>query len=471
MKPARFAYVRAASPDDALHTLHQAGSDACVLAGGQSLLPMLNMRLARPLVVVDIMHVPEWQRINDDGHALRIDASVRQVSLERHRDLEHRQPLLHAVLPFVGHAQTRSRGTVCGSIAHADPSAELPLVLLALRGTVHLRSRARRRDVRGEAFFAGTMATACAEGEVIAAVSFPTARPGTGYAFREVARRPGDFAIVACAAVAETTGVRLAVGGVAEHPRAIDLPADPAAFADALDAFAWELDARDDMHATAWYRRELVRQIGRDVALKAQADAASATKISARPLRGVGGKKSDQLPSRRVLSRPSSKGKGSPGTTSHTISFTLNNHVVFVEAEPRTLLVDVIRHGLGATGTHVGCEHGVCGACTVQIDGQPARSCITLAVQAEGTEIRTVESLAPEPGRLSVLQACFREHHALQCGFCTPGILMSLDALLHTRPDATENEIRAMLSGHLCRCTGYAPIMRAALAAQQQLRD
>jgi 2-furoyl-CoA dehydrogenase FAD binding subunit len=470
MKPARFDYVRAGSADDALHVLHEVGTDARVLAGGQSLLPMLNMRLARPRVVVDIMHVPEWQRIGDDGRTLRIDAAVRQFSLEHHRDLSIRQPLLAAVLPFVGHAQIRNRGTVCGSIAHADPSAELPLVLLALRGTVHLRSRRRQRDVSVESFFAGTLATACAGDEVIEAVSFPTAHPGAGYAFREVARRLGDFAIVACAAIADPAGVRLAVGGVADHPRAIDLPADPAAFADALEAFAWELDARDDMHATARYRRELVRRIGREVALKAQTDAETEPRTA--PFGdGAWGEKSQQSSS-RGLPRPSfPKGKRRPGIGVSTVSFTLNSRGVSVESEPRTLLVDVLRYGLGATGTHVGCEHGVCGACTVQIDGEPARSCIMLAVQAEGAEVRTVESLTPEPGRLSVLQECFRDHHALQCGFCTPGILMSLDALLRARPDATEQEVRATLAGHLCRCTGYAPIMRAALAAQQRLRD
>ncbi len=155
----------------------------------------------------------------------------------------------------------------------------------------------------------------------------------------------------------------------------------------------------------------------------------------------------------------------------HVVRFTLNGRPVAADAEPRTLLVDLLRHGMGATGTHVGCEHGICGACTVQIDGEPARSCIVLAVQVDGADIRTVEGLAPAPDRLSVLQACFREHHALQCGFCTPGILMSLDALLRFRPDATEEEIRIMLSGHLCRCTGYVPIMRAALAAQRRLRE
>jgi 2-furoyl-CoA dehydrogenase 2Fe-2S iron sulfur subunit len=154
----------------------------------------------------------------------------------------------------------------------------------------------------------------------------------------------------------------------------------------------------------------------------------------------------------------------------HPIAFTLNGRLVEGEAEPRMLLSDFLRHVIGATGTHVGCEHGVCGACTVQIDDEPSRACLTLAVQADGARIRTVEGLAPAPDRLSVLQESFRTHFGLQCGFCTPGILMSLDALFSRVPNASEQQIREQLAGHLCRCTGYAPIMRAALAAAEQLR-
>ncbi|MGA2313388.1 MAG: (2Fe-2S)-binding protein [Xanthobacteraceae bacterium] len=155
----------------------------------------------------------------------------------------------------------------------------------------------------------------------------------------------------------------------------------------------------------------------------------------------------------------------------HRVSFKLNGRMVSGQAHARMLLSDFIRHVLGATGTHVGCEHGVCGACTVQIDGVPARSCLALAVQAEGADIRTVEGLAPAPDRLSLLQNAFRENYGLQCGFCTPGILMSLDALLRDRPDATEPEIRDFLSGHLCRCTGYGSIVKAALDAARKLRE
>lgn len=145
----------------------------------------------------------------------------------------------------------------------------------------------------------------------------------------------------------------------------------------------------------------------------------------------------------------------------HPVNFTLNGKSVEGEAEPRLLLTDFLRHELGLTGTHVGCEHGVCGACTIQIDGQPARACLTYALQVDGLDVRTVEGLALADGALSTLQQAFRRHHALQCGFCTPGILMTLDAWLNEHPSPTELEIREALSGNICRCTGYTQIVAA----------
>ena len=143
------------------------------------------------------------------------------------------------------------------------------------------------------------------------------------------------------------------------------------------------------------------------------------------------------------------------------VSITLNGRKLSAETESRTLLSDFLRHSLGATGTHVGCEHGVCGCCTVQIDGAAVRSCLTLAMQAEGREVRTVESLAAADGKLNKLQQAFQNHHALQCGFCTPGILMSFTDYLSRNPKPTEADLREVLSGHICRCTGYAGIMAA----------
>lgn len=264
MKPALFDFVRAESVDEVLSVLAQEGGDARVIAGGQSLMAMLNMRLAKPKVLIDIMRLKDLEYIETKGGRVMVGAGIRQAAFLAWPQLPTAVPLIAKALPWTGHIQTRSRGTVCGSIAHADPSAELPLTLMALDGEVQLRNARKRRRLAAKDFFVGMMATGRANDELIEAVSFPVGH--TRCAFREVARRHGDFAIVACAAVAKGDGVRLAIGGVADVPMVKDLPRlDGTALDDALNAFAYELDARDDVHATARYRRDLVRMIGRDL--------------------------------------------------------------------------------------------------------------------------------------------------------------------------------------------------------------
>jgi 2-furoyl-CoA dehydrogenase FAD binding subunit len=264
VKPARFDYVRAETLAEAHEVLAAAGDEASVIAGGHTLVPLLSMRMARPKVLVDIMRVPELAGITVADGAIRVGATVRQAELLGWPELAGRQPLLAQALPWVGHAQTRARGTVCGSVALADPSAEIPLTLVALGGVVELSSRGAGRKVQAEDFFTGLMSTARRDDELIAAVRFPARKPGQGFAFREFARRHGDFAIVACAAVADANTARLAVGGVADRPVAQDFGAlDGRALGDALHDFAERLEARDDLHADADFRRHLTRELGR----------------------------------------------------------------------------------------------------------------------------------------------------------------------------------------------------------------
>ena len=151
------------------------------------------------------------------------------------------------------------------------------------------------------------------------------------------------------------------------------------------------------------------------------------------------------------------------------VEFRVNGDPVAVDVEPRMHLADCLREELGLTGTHLGCEHGVCGACTVIIDGAAVRACLMLAVQAEGCSILTVEGVSSEDA-LSPLQTAFRKHHALQCGFCTPGMLMTAHALLMEEPEADASRIRSVLAGNLCRCTGYLPIVEAVLEARASYR-
>ncbi len=156
--------------------------------------------------------------------------------------------------------------------------------------------------------------------------------------------------------------------------------------------------------------------------------------------------------------------------TKQSITLTVNGRNVEFDAEPRLLLSDALREHCELTGTHVGCEHGVCGACTVLVDGQPTRSCLVYAVQMEGHEVATIESVG-ERGRLSPLQQALHELHGLQCGFCTPGIVMTFEAFLREHPDPSEAEVREALGGNLCRCTGYQNIVDAVLAAARRMRE
>ncbi|MDE0407545.1 MAG: FAD binding domain-containing protein [Alphaproteobacteria bacterium] len=264
MKPAPFDYLRADDEEEALEALAEAGDDARLLAGGQTLMPMLNMRLVEPALIVDISRLAGRAAIADDGSIIEVGAAVTQANLEAWPSLSRRAPLLAQALPLLGHVQTRSRGTVCGSIAFADPSAELPLCLSTLGGEAVLRSRAGTRTLPAAEFQTGMLSTACREDEMVAAVRFPVAEPGAGYAFTEFARRHGDFAIVAVAAIARANGVRIGVGGVAEQPVVRDWPPlAGSALDDALNELAWLLDAADDAQASARYRRDLVRGLGK----------------------------------------------------------------------------------------------------------------------------------------------------------------------------------------------------------------
>ena len=435
MKPAPFDYLRADDEDEALEALAEAGDDARLLAGGQTLMPMLNMRLVEPAILIDISRLTGRREIDDDGSVIEVGAAVTQAELEAWPPLARRAPLLAQALPLLGHVQTRSRGTVCGSVAFADPSAELPLCLATLGGEVVLRSRTVHTDAARSRVPDRDAVDRLPRGRDGGGGALPhAAEPGAGHAFTEFARRHGDFAIVAVAAIARANGI-------SDRRRRRCRAAGRAGLAAACRRRARRRAQRAGLVA----RRRRRCPCQRPLPTRAGAGARQADGG-----RGAGG---------AAMKRLGQEGR-------HRVELTLNGREAAGWAEPRTLLSDFLRHELGATGTHVGCEHGVCGACTVRLDGAPVRACLTLALQAEGRRVDTVEGLAPD-GELNDLQKAFRRHHALQCGFCTPGILMSLDAWLENRPAPDEAEIRALLSGHLCRCTGYSGIVAAALEAAE----
>jgi 2-furoyl-CoA dehydrogenase FAD binding subunit len=260
MKPRPFDYVRPDSVDETLALLAEHGEDARILAGGQSLLPMLNLRLVDVGVLIDISRIAELDVIADRGDAIEIGAAVTQNTLLAWPALAQKLPLLAAALPFVGHFQTRNKGTVCGSIAHADPSSELPLALAVLGGEVVLRSKKRgMRALAANDFQQDMLTTAREADELIMAVKFPVTA-GQGVAFREVARRHGDFAMVAVAALAkDKNAVRLGVGGMAGRPTVREIASDNVAAA--VSEWAEELEGYEDLHASAALRRDLLRNL------------------------------------------------------------------------------------------------------------------------------------------------------------------------------------------------------------------
>ncbi len=284
MKPPPFEYHVADSLDQALSLLADYGDDAKPLAGGQSLIPLLNFRLARPTALIDLNHIDALQGITRaaDG-GLRIGAMTRQRALERDTNVRQHAPLVVETMPHVAHPQIRNRGTIGGSLAHAEPAAELPAVMITLGARLHLRSKRAERWVSADEFFTGLFATALQTGELLTTVEIPTMPERTGYAFEEVARRHGDFALLGVAAsvtVDETGNCRDARitlvnpgAGAERMQRAasslIGRATDNAAAQAAGEIAAADITATGDVHASPAYRRQLARVLTRRALLRA----------------------------------------------------------------------------------------------------------------------------------------------------------------------------------------------------------
>jgi CO/xanthine dehydrogenase FAD-binding subunit len=280
MKPPRFYYSAPSMLDEALALLDQNSEDTKVLAGGQSFVPLLNMRLASPAYIVDINHITELHYIEQEDGYLAIGATVRQRQVERSVLVQDKHPLLVEVIKHIGHMQIRNRGTVVGSVAHADPAAELPALLTCLNGEVLVQSIHGERVINAEEFFTGYLSTALEPGEMLTEVRFPLIAPKAGWAFLEFARRSGDYALVGAAAVVNPTAddlcmsAHIAYLGIAGAPiRGFDVEAtivgttlDESALDTAAEAASMLVsDDMDDVHATVEYRRVLTGELTKRV--------------------------------------------------------------------------------------------------------------------------------------------------------------------------------------------------------------
>ena len=388
MKPAPFAYTKAKTLKEAVTLLAKHKDDARLLAGGQSLIATLNMRLSAPDLLIDINGIKNLNGIAKKGKYVEIGALARHAQVERSDVIAKHAPLIALAMPHIGHPAIRNRGTFGGSIAFADPAAELPACLLALGGEIDIAGPRGKRKVKADAFFKGLFETALRPQEMITAIRIPAADKTTRVGFAELARRHGDYAIVGLAASARGNGkgladVRLAYFGVGDTPVRAK-KAEAALAAGDVDAAvkALDLDPHDDVQATAKTKKHLAGVLLRRVA--------------------------KQLMEARRMSN-------------HTldISLTVNGERVQKRVDARKTLVDFLRDDLVLTGSHVGCEHGVCGACTVRVDGEIVRGCLMLAAQCDGAKVETIEGLS-DSGEVADLQAAFEQRNALAVRLSAP---------------------------------------------------
>ncbi|MGI9614688.1 MAG: FAD binding domain-containing protein [Acidimicrobiales bacterium] len=470
MKPAPFRLHTPGTVEEAVELLTSLrarideGDDVEVklLAGGQSLVPLLNFRLARPDHLVDLGGVSELRTVDiaDDG-SVSIGAMTTHADVGASEELATSVPMLAAAVAHIGHGHIRNRGTIGGSAAHADPAAEIPAVLLALDAQLHARGPAGRRAIPAAEFFDGWFTTALAEDELLVSIVIPPRRPSPNgsvrWGFEELARRPGDFATVLAATVVEqdnagiVTDARIVVGGVGATPirctaaeqAIVGQPVSSATTEAAVAAAQGEVEPVADVNATAEYRAAMTGVlVGRALA-------------------------SDQASQGAPQGALQQKVPGT-GVAAGVVGVRVNGEERALDGVPdRKLLADWLRDDLRLTGTHLGCEHGVCGACTVLLDDTPVRSCLLFARQLAGRSVTTIEALGT-PDELHPVQEAFRDKHGLQCGFCTPGMVLATVDLLGRISDPTEDEIRHELSGNICRCTGYVKIIEAVRAAAEQ---
>ena len=394
---------------NAIALLASHDGDAKALAGGQSLMPMLAFRLAQPALLVDLRKLADLRGIRISDRGVALGAMVRWRDIEDDVRLDHAHPLLKAAIAHVAHYQIRNRGTVGGSIAHADPAAEMPGIAMTCDAEIAVAGKSGARVIQAADFFQGPLTTALTPDEIIVEVRLPPWPARRRWGFQEFARRRGDFAMAAAAvfydedANGKARNAHVGAIGVGDRPLRLAGRRRPQR----------AIGRRCDHRAGRGRRVGRRRSAGRHPRQRG---------ISARADRNHGRARAQarRRPHERsdahvgAISRQRSRGRG--------------------QGRAALTLADCLRHHLRLTGTHVGCEHGVCGACTIIVDGAAVRSCM-LAVQAEGAEVVTVEGSPTTPTQ--PLQKSFRRHHALQCGFCTPGMITTAHALLSEEPIAT----------------------------------
>ena len=390
---------------------------------------MMNLRLAQPDLVVEVRKLDALKAVGGGGrHRLVVGAGVTHAAIEDGKVPDTTNGMMRFVAGQIAYRAVRNRGTIGGSIAHADPAADWPTALRALGAEVAIDGPDGARIVKLSEFQLAAFTVALEPADIVTALHIPKLSPGARWGYYKICRKPGEFADSIGTVVHDPDRGYTAVVLGATDGAPLDVPA----LAEAVRA-------------------------GNDVGIDDAKAALAATGRGVRRLRH---------PDPRRRAQPRDRGSVRVMTE---ISLTINGAPVTASVEPRTSLADFVRDGQRLTGTHLGCEHGVCGACTLEIDGEPMRSCITYAVSCDGASVTTIEGFDDDDVMEDLRQA-FTENHGLQCGYCTPGMLVTARDIVTRLPDADEKRVRLELSGNLCRCTGYVGIVRAILAVLEKRR-
>jgi carbon-monoxide dehydrogenase medium subunit len=467
----RFDYLEPASLQEALELLARHGGRARVLAGGTDLLVHMKMERVAPKALISIGNIPGLDRIAlQDGH-LHVGALATIRAIESEPRVQAHYPALTEACASFSTTQVQTMGTVGGNLANGSPASDSAPALIVFGAEVEITGLGGRRRLPLEDFFVGPGTTVLQNGELLTDVILPRPRIGTGSAFLKIARVAADIAKASGAVMVvcergRVADCRMAFGSVAPTPmrtrKAEQLLRGQAFSQELVDKAsqmaAGEVTPIDDVRSEAWYRREAVRVLACDGLNRAW---------------------------QRAESGCSEQGEGFPAAGSHVfrpsvpqsdrvnnmgadekrwIELNINGRKHRVWAGPNDLLLNVLREQLQLTGTKYGCGIGECSACTVLVDGQPALACLMLAVSTAGRAILTVEGLQKPDGRLDPLQEAFLDFAGYQCGYCTPGMLLTAKSLLAEKPHPTEDDVRRYLRGNLCRCTGYASIVRAVMS-------
>lgn len=477
-----FSYLEPRTLEAALALLAQHGGQARPLAGGTDLLVQLKMERLKPKALVNISKVPGLSGIEQRDDVLWVGALTPIRALRTESLIQAWYPALAEASRAFSTTQVQYMGTVGGNLCNGSPASDSAPALIAYGAQLELRALDGLRRLPLEEFFLGPGQTALRPGELLTGLALPRPQPGTGAAFLKISRVAADIAKANAAILVVREGehiadCRLVYGSVAPTPfRArhaesllIGRPFSPELAAEVARAAAEEVSPINDVRSTAWYRRHAVQVMTFDGLQKAW-------QRSAQPAPSVldeGRLRAGHMVDVPGQTTTSSSGQQeilslAPGEK-RPITLWVNGRKHSVWVGPNDLLLNVLREELALTGTKYGCGIGECGACTVQMDGKPVLACLVLAVAADGHDIVTVEGLQAPDGTLHPLQQAFIDHAAVQCGFCTPGMLMTAHSLLAEVANPTEDDVRDYLKGNLCRCTGYARIIRAVLGAAEHI--